>query len=241
MLVQAQNCIGCENCLPFCTAGAISMNLNTSVAVIDEDLCVECGVCYRNDVCPQGAFEREKLSWPRVVRAHYSDPTAAHPDTGIQGRGTVEMKTNDITGRYREGEVGFGVELGRPGVGTTMRDVEKVAMSVAPLGITWEAQGNPTCYLMENLSTGKLRDDVLNERVLSAILEFKAPSDKLETILSALKEVSLSIDTVFSVSMITKVSEDGRILNVEIVEQLGYSVYSNPKVNVGLGKPLFMF
>jgi hypothetical protein len=53
--------------------------------------------------------------------------------------------------------------------------------------------------------------------------------------------VSKEIDTVFSVSMITKVEPDGRIPNVEIVKSLGYERLPNPKINVGLGRPLSDF
>lgn len=239
MLIDKSLCIACEQCLPYCTVRAIS--INGGHALIDRDRCVECGVCLRSGACSQEAIVREELEWPRVIRSHFSDPMASHPSTGIMGRGTMEMKTNDVTGRYRSGEVGFGVELGRPGVSTSMVDVEKVAMAVARVGVYWEVKGNPTTYLMADQTTGKLQEDVLQERVLSAIIEFKAPSTKLPEILAALREISLEIDTVFSVSMITKVEPDGRLPNVEAAEALGYKTLPNPKINVGLGRPLFDF
>jgi hypothetical protein len=54
----------------------------------------------------------------------------AKPGTGVGGRGTEEIKTNDVTGRIGEGEAGIVVELGRPGVGARIRDVERVAMAL---------------------------------------------------------------------------------------------------------------
>lgn len=64
----------------------------------------------------------------------WSDPLAVFPKTMMPGRGTQEMKTNDVTNRFREGEVGIGVELGRPGVGATFADAEKVSIRLAALG-----------------------------------------------------------------------------------------------------------
>ncbi|HUV55530.1 MAG TPA: hypothetical protein VMW03_10050 [Candidatus Krumholzibacteriaceae bacterium] len=85
------------------------------------------------DVCPTGALTPPELTWPRSLRAAFSDPTVVHPGTGVGGRGTEEIKTNDVTGRLRRGEAGIVVELGRPGTGARLRDVEKMAMALAPL------------------------------------------------------------------------------------------------------------
>jgi hypothetical protein len=37
-----------------------------------------------------------------------------HESTGIEGRGTEEVKTNDVTGRVNIGEVGFTIESEGP-------------------------------------------------------------------------------------------------------------------------------
>ena len=52
------------------------------------------------------------------------------------------MKTNGVTGRFRSGQVGIGIELGRPGTGARFRDVEKVTHPMAQLGSVWP---NPAC------------------------------------------------------------------------------------------------
>ena len=83
------------------------------------------------DVCPTAAFEPEKLSWPRVVRRAFSDPRVPHESTGVEGRGTEEVKTNDISGRVKVGEVGFTIEFGRPGVGVWFRDIQKMCSALA--------------------------------------------------------------------------------------------------------------
>ncbi|NLJ34171.1 MAG: 4Fe-4S binding protein [Firmicutes bacterium] len=236
MIINKEKCIGCGDCVPYCVMGAIS--LSGEFATIDLHECVECGVCIRADVCPVDAIEQQPLEWPRSLRSFFSDPTAKHPDTGLAGRGTAEMKTNDVTGRFKSGEVGVGIELGRPGLGTWFTDVEKVAMAIAPLGLQWEPE-NPTTPLIVDKSTGKLQDDVLNEKALSAILEFIMPSEKLEELLKALDKVAKEIDTVFSLEIITKVEPDGSMPNIEKAMELGYEPMPNPKVNVGLGRPKF--
>ena len=53
------------------------------------------------DVCPTAAFEPEELAWPRVVRRAFSDPRVPHESTGVEGRGTEEVKTNDVSGRVQ--------------------------------------------------------------------------------------------------------------------------------------------
>ncbi len=234
MLIEQEICTACEDCIPYCPVGAIQ--IEEGMVYINQDECVECGVCFRLAVCDFGAITKPELDWPRIIRSHYSDPTASHPETILMGRGTSEMKTNDVTNRFQHGEAGFGVELGRPNTGTSMQDVEKVAMALARVGVQWETKGNPTYYMMENPDSGKLKEEVLKEKVLSAILEFKVPSQRLEDILKTLEKVSGNIDTVFSVSMITRVEKDGSLHNVEIVKSLNYEVGINPKVNLGLGK-----
>ena len=87
------------------------------------------------DVCPTAAFEPDELTWPRVVRRAFSDPRVPHESTGVEGRGTEEVKTNDVTGRVRAGEVGFTIELGRPGVGVRFRDIQEMCRALAEAGV----------------------------------------------------------------------------------------------------------
>ena len=164
-------------CIPFCSSTAIKTI--EKKCVIDEDMCVECFVCLKSGICPQKAFEEHPLSWPRIVRHIFSSPYSAQVKMGIvDGRGTREMKTNDVTDRYRLGEVGFCVDVGRPGIGTTFEDVEKISTRVAGVGVTFEPL-NPVTELMTDVAAGTIRDDVKKERILSCILEFKVGEKKL--------------------------------------------------------------
>ena len=48
------------------------------------------------------------------------------------------MKTNDVSGRVKAGEVGFTIEFGRPGVGVWMRDIQQMAWALAEAGVAFE-------------------------------------------------------------------------------------------------------
>ena len=227
-------CVGCESCVEFCPVNAISI-IDDKVCVNEEE-CVECGVCLRANVCPVDAIFEPELGWPRVLRSQFSDPVVEHPLTAVRGRGTAEMKTNDVTGRYKLGYAGIGIEVGRPGVGTRLSEVEKIYKELVGLGIQFESD-NPVRGLLNAENQGEFRPDVLNEKVLSAIIEFIVPTNRLEAVLARIREVSGRINTVISVCLIDKVSDDGRMFNHEVARNAGYALSINAKVNVGLGKP----
>jgi hypothetical protein len=178
------------------------------------------------------------LEWPRSVRAVFSDPTTVHPGTGVPGRGTDEIKTNDVTGRLRKGEAGLVIEMGRPGTGAFFRDIEKVAMALAKLKPHFEKQ-NPVTQLMVDPETGKIKDEVLNEKVLSAIIEIKTTLDRIPAFLHTLEKVQKEVDTVISVGVASKCLPDGSIPHEEWVRKAGFNLSANGKTNIGLGRPLF--
>ncbi len=205
MLIDPRKCVACGNCVPVCPMGAIY--LEAGLAQVNQDECVECSTCYRFlpseglppalvrfarraiallrlrfdqplDRCPTGALEPPDLEWPRSLRRAFSDPLVVHDDTGLAGRGTEEIKTNDITGRIGEGEAGMVIDLGRPGIGVNFSDIQKVTMALAALGTEFEPD-NPVTLLMEDRATGQLKPEILDEKVLSAIIEFKTTLDRL--------------------------------------------------------------
>ena len=238
MRIDDEGCTGCGECLQYCPMGCISMDVDTDLAMIDEDECVECGVCFRSEVCPVDAIEEETHSWPRSVRAAFSNPLLVHKDTRVPGRGTEEAKTNEVTGQFRQGFIGITAEMGRPGIGARFYDVEKVARAMARAGVEFAAN-NPVTYLMTDRATGKLDSDILNEKVCSAMIESTTPEENLAAVIKALKAVAAQIETVFSLTLSTRLADDGMAPCEKALKDLGVPFFINGKTNVGLGRPLF--
>jgi len=235
MRINDELCIGCAKCLKFCPMQAISI-LNKK-AVINLDLCAECGVCFRLGICEKNAFcPEESLPWPRSLRSIFSNPVTVFKETGCTGRGTEEMKTNDVTNRFKNSSIiGFAVDIGRPNVGCQIKDAQVITRVLAPLDVEFE-KSNPLSYLMKDYKTGDILDEVLDERVVSCIVEFSVPIDKAPQVMDALMQVENSVDTVFSISVICRVDDDLSIPVIPILEQSGYRVKKSVKTNVGLGR-----
>src|SRR5215813_12030173 len=237
MRIDQQKCVACGNCIPICPMGAISIDSIKNRAAVNADECVECYTCYRGmsmeklnptlvrgirrllksfrlrfdpepDVCPTSAITPDELSWPRVVRLAFSDPIVTHESTGVQGRGTEEVKTNDVTNRVGLGEAGYVIEFGRPTVGVRFRDIEKMTRALAQMGIEFEPK-NPVTHMMTDKKTGKMRDDILGEKILSAIVEFKTRLENVPEVLRKVEEVSKTLDTVVAAGVSTRCDEDG--------------------------------
>jgi hypothetical protein len=244
--------------------GAIYIDPTVKRAKINADECVECYACYNGlsqevlpprivrftrkvmsfllmrfepdpDICPTAAFEPDELTWPRVVRRAFSDPRVPHESTGIAGRGTEEVKTNDVTHRVSVGEVGFTVEFGRPGVGARFHEIQQMSQALAALGVSFEER-NPLTSLMTDTRSGTFRDDILNEKVLSAILEIKVAVERTEEVILAIWAVKKRLKTLVVLGIGTRCDENGEEREVmPILERLGYSV-QRAKTNLGLGR-----
>ncbi len=237
MRIDQMVCTACEACIPYCPVEAIK-RVGGSVD-IDFDECVECGSCIRYARCPVDAIQEspEAEVWPRVIRREFSNTAVRHSTTGGQGRGTEESKSNDVTGRVKRGRVGMGLEFGRPSVGARLGEIEKMTVALAGAGVHFEP-ANPLTFLMADPATGKMREDVKNERVLSAILEFEFEAARIPEIVPVVKSVAETLDTVFSWCVYTRLNDDGSIPILPALQQLGLEVRPNSKVNMGLGRPL---
>lgn len=247
MLIDTEKCIGCGNCVPYCPAEAISLNprpvdetngKKKQFASVDLEECAECGVCLRSAKCPTNAIYQQPLTYPRTIRSIMSDVLTIAEESQISGRGTEEMKTNEVTGRFKRGIAGIAIEVGRPITGTRMVDVEKIAMAISKLDIEFEPC-NPITSMMADPKAGRFKPELLNEKVLSAILEFAVPLEQLHELFDILKKVEKEIDSVFSLDLACRLNPDGSNPTREYIEAANLWVAPNGKTNVGLGRPLF--
>ncbi len=264
MRIDPRKCVACGNCISVCPMGAIYIDPDMKRATINRDECVECGACYRGmsqehlnptfvravrglakvfrfrfepepDVCPTAAFVMEDLPWPRIARQVFSDPLVEHKSTGIHGRGTEEVKTNDVSNRVAVGEAGYVIEFGRPGVGVRFHHIQKVTTALAELGARFEPN-NPITYLMTDTTLGTLKKDLLNEKILSGIVELKTGIDQVPRVLDIVMRVSRQIDTVVAVGVSTRCDEEGEDkLLAPLLREYGYT-FHRAKTNMGLGR-----
>lgn len=264
MIINQHKCVACGNCVAVCPMGAIYIDQMRNRARIDDDACVECGTCHRGmstenlnpslvrmvrkaaklfrfrfepepDICPTGAFEMNELEMPRLIRQVFSDPVIEHQSTGIKGRGTEEVKTNDVSLRVETGEVGYTIEFGRPGVGVRFYEIQEMTRALAILGVKFEEK-NPITHLMADKVTGDLRGDILQEKILSAIVEVKTRIDQVKEVLSLVESINDQINTVTTVGISTRCTEDGEDHYLEpLLESLGYFP-ARAKTNMGLGR-----
>lgn len=265
MRIDEYRCVACGNCVPVCPVGAIYIDPVKHRATVNEDECVECYTCFRGlsvehlyppmvrgirrlaqafrfrfdpepDVCPTAAITPQELRWPRVVRRAFSDPIVPHESTGIMGRGTEEVKTNELTGRIGPGEAGLTVEFGRPGIGVRFREIQAVTRAMARLGVTFEKK-NPVAALMTDPVAGDIDPEILDEKILSAIVEVKTTQAMVPRLLAAIDEAGATLGTVISVGVGVRCEADGSSPMEHVLREHGYD-FTRGKTNLGLGRSL---
>jgi NAD-dependent dihydropyrimidine dehydrogenase PreA subunit len=241
MIIDENLCAGCGKCVVYCPVEAIvetgkKTAKGKKLRAVDLDQCVECGNCLRSEICPVNAIFQQPLDWPRTVRSAFSNPKTEHKSRDM-GRGTEEMKTNEVTHRFAAGEVGIAIEMGRPLLGASFRDVDRVTQAMAGIGVEFEAR-NPLTALMEDVSRGIIKREILGEKVLSTIVEFKVQENRLEEVMLAIREVAGELETVFSLGLIRVLPSRGPDPVIERVKRLGFEVRPNGKVNLGLGRAI---
>ena len=237
MKINPDLCITCLECINFCPMYCIE---ETDDGVqIDQDECVECGVCLHSEICPVEAIYRpeESLVYPRAIRMQMSDPSAEHPTFKAWGRGTEEAKTNDVTGKFSHGEYGMLFEFGRPVTGTRLTEVEKITRAVC--AHRYEIlKENPVFGLLEDKENGIMRKEYRNEKVLSIILEIRFEAERLPEVIQTIFPLLDDLDTVVSVGLVTRFSENGDLPVIRELQASEVVVRPNAKINVGLGRPL---
>ena len=233
MYIDQELCKKCLECQPVCPMGAIV--LKNRAVIIDYEECVECGVCQRFGICEEDAIKQvDEIPYPRILRAVFSDPLQTHESTGVAGRGTEEMKTNDVTNRFGRGQTGFSIELGRPYKGAYLRDLEKVVKKAKSLGAEFSVD-NPVYPLIADHGTGALKPETLDQKVISAIAEFILPEEKAVHAIDEFKQfLNSELDCVVTMSVISKADEDGNADFRHRLKEAGYETYPNGKVNIGM-------
>jgi len=241
-----------------------AIRVENGIAAVNEEECVECNTCYRcceseklntgmvrfirrilrrlrlrydarMDLCPTGALTPPDLEWPRTLRRDFSDPTVTHESTGGGGRGTEEIKTNDVTGRIGPDDTGIVIDMGRPGTGVWFSDIEKMTMALSELDVHFEEK-NPLTVLMTDPSTGRMKPEILQEKVLSAIIELQMKRTELPVVLATIDRTAKALDTVLSVGVSSRSSPGGSIPHEPVCSDAGYQLSPNGKTNLGLGK-----
>jgi ferredoxin len=263
MIIDPSKCVACGNCVAVCPMGAIYVDPIRNRATVNQDECVECYTCLRGmstehlnpvmvrtirkigswvrwrfdpepDVCPTAAITEQPLAWPRIVRRAFSDPVVPHESTGVHGRGTEEVKTNDVTHRVEPGEAGFTVEFGRPTIGVRFRQIQEMTHALARLNIEFEKR-NPVTSLMRDTATGDIREDILDEKILSAIVEFKTTLENVPAVLREVRAVAGRLDTVVAIGVSGRCDAASDNPLEEVLRREGFD-FVRGKTNLGLGR-----
>jgi hypothetical protein len=86
------------------------------------------------------------------------------------------------------------------------------------------------------VATGDIRADILNEKVMSAIIEIKVPVSRTEEIIHIIWEVEKRIPTQVVIGVGVRCDAEGEETAVApILEKLGYNP-QRAKTNIGLGR-----
>jgi hypothetical protein len=144
------------------------------------------------------------------------------------------MKTNDITNNFIKGKIGFSIELGRPGVGAYLSDLEKVVKQLKRKKVEF-AKDNPVMDLIVDQESGALRPEILGEKVLSAIAEFIIDEDRAIAFIDEMKAfLDKELDSVATMSVISRADSSGDCRFMDRLKAAGHEYYPNGKVNIGL-------
>src|SRR5205823_6745468 len=114
-------------------------------------------------------------------------------------------------------------------------DIQVMTQALAAAKVPFEKK-NPLTLMMSDVATGTLAEDVLDEKVLSAIVEIKVTVDRVEEIILLVHEVEKNINTVVALGVSARCDEEGQEnVLAPILKRLGYKL-ERAKTNTGLGR-----
>ncbi|MFH1764111.1 MAG: hypothetical protein ABIF09_07970 [Gemmatimonadota bacterium] len=88
---------------------------------------------------------------------------------------------------------------------------------------------------MTDPTRGLFNPEVLNEKVMSAIIEFRTPLGQVGVVLDVLEQVAEGIDTVMAVGVAERCGYNGESVLEKILPEYGYPIL-RAKTNLGLGQ-----
>ena len=88
---------------------------------------------------------------------------------------------------------------------------------------------------MTEPARGTIRPDILNEKILSAIVEIKTKLEEVPAVLKKIRELSREVGTVISIGVSTRCDGVGGERLGEMLQREGYPAYRG-KTNLGLGR-----
>ena len=89
---------------------------------------------------------------------------------------------------------------------------------------------------MSDVATGTLRPDVLEEKVLSAIVEIKVKVEQTQQIIELVREVEKDVDTVVALGVGTRCDENGEERLVAPILERWATSWSAPRPTWGWAK-----
>jgi hypothetical protein len=97
---------------------------------------------------------------------------------------------------------------------------------------------SPITALLQDKEQGFFPEELRPERVLSCIVEGIVKIEELENTLTAVTEASKTIDTVFSLGLVTRLKDGFTSPIAPVLDKMGLETRPNSKINLGLGRPL---
>ncbi|MBI4331477.1 MAG: 4Fe-4S binding protein [Chloroflexi bacterium] len=257
--IDEEKCSNCGECLPICPVAAIVEVEARNTVVIDARRCTECGVCWQSKVCPVDAIVAGDLRWPRTLRGKFQNPHAPYRAAPLMapvsspgepgGRGQAAPGARQFPGELSDdhrkllqpGETVIVIEPGRPHVGATFGDVQKIVQALLPAGLRLDLQyppleeRTPLTELAVDPAGGVFRQDILEERAGWVVLKLLVPGGQRPAALETLHRAAAQSDTVFAVNLVCRVEERVSALIDRIAAETGFRPAANGKTNVGLG------